>query len=303
MTLLLIGPTERGRVWSQVFEEAGERMVFGEDAVADPDAIVHIACWNPPEDLGRYPNLKTVISTGAGVDQMPALPQGVSLVRTFASSVDEMVRDWVLMASLMLFRDMPRYLAQAADGDWCAHPPKAASSGRVGIMGLGRIGRAVADVMTPLGFDVAGWSRSGAPVPGIEVYGEDDLEPFLARTDMLICLLPLTDETRGLLSGRVFGMLPRGASLVQAGRGAQLDMEAMRGALDSGQLRGAMLDVTEPEPLPNDHWAWRDPRVIVTPHIAGQTDAEEGAHHALAVIRACRDGQPLPGLVHQKKGY
>ncbi|WP_422030511.1 2-hydroxyacid dehydrogenase [Roseovarius sp.] len=303
MTLLLLGPPERGQVWGQVFEEAGEAMVFGEDAVDDPAAIVHLACWNPPDDLGRYPNLKTVISTGAGVDQMPPLPEGVALVRTLAPSVDEMVRDWVLMASLMLYRDMPRYLAQAAEGEWLAHPPQRASAGRVGILGLGRIGRAVGEVMASLGFEVAGWSRSGAPVPGIEVYGQDELEPFLARTDLLICLLPLTGQTRGLLSASLFGMLPRGAALIHAGRGAQLDMEAMRAALDDGHLRAAMLDVTEPEPLPQDHWAWRDPRVIVTPHIGGQTDAEEGAGHALAVIRASREGHDLPGLVDQNNGY
>ncbi|QFT96880.1 Glyoxylate/hydroxypyruvate reductase A [Roseovarius sp. THAF8] len=303
MTLLLIGPSERGRVWRQIFDEAGEPMVFGEDAVDDPKAVSHLACWNPPDDLGRYPNLKTVISVGAGVDQMPPMPQGVALVRTLAPSVDEMVRDWVLMATLMLYRDMPRYLAQASEGEWRAHPPQRASAGRVGIMGLGRIGRAVAEVAGALGFDVAGWSRSGAPVAGVDVYGPDDLEPFLARTDLLICLLPLTDETRGLLSSRVFAMLPRGAALVHAGRGAQLDMEAMRAALDDGHLKSAMLDVTEPEPLPKDHWAWQDPRVIVTPHIGGQTDSEEGARHALAVIRASRTGDDLPGLVHGKKGY
>ncbi|MFN3207395.1 MAG: 2-hydroxyacid dehydrogenase [Roseovarius sp.] len=303
MTLLLIGPKERGRVWGQVFEQAGEAMVFGEDAVDDPAAITHLACWNPPDDLGRYPNLTSVISTGAGVDQMPPLPEGVALVRTLAPSVDELVRDWVLMSSLMLYRDMPRYLAQAAEGEWRPHPPQQANAGRLGIMGLGRIGRLVAESTVSLGFDVAGWSRSGADVPGIKVYGHDDLEPFLARTDLLICLLPLTDQTRGLLSTRVFRMMPRGAALVHAGRGAQLDMEAMRSALDDGQLRAAMLDVTEPEPLPQDHWAWRDPRVIVTPHIGGETDAAEGARHALAVIRAGREGNNLPGLVHGNKGY
>lgn len=303
MTLLLIGPSERGLVWGRLFEEAGEAMVFGEDAVEDPGGITHLACWNPPDDLGRYPNLKTVISTGAGVDQMPSLPEGLALVRTLAPSVDTMVRDWVVMATLMLHRDMPRYLAQGAEGEWLAHPPKQASAGRVGIMGLGRIGSLVAQTMVPLGFEIAGWSRSGAPVAGIEVYGQDDLASFLARTDLLICLLPLTDKTRGLLSAHVFGMLPRGAALVHAGRGAQLDMEAMRTALDEGRLNAAMLDVTEPEPLPQDHWVWRDPRVIVTPHVGGQTDAEEGARHALAVIRASRDGRDLPGRVDQNNGY
>ncbi|MGR3461197.1 MAG: NAD(P)-dependent oxidoreductase, partial [Roseovarius sp.] len=150
---------------------------------------------------------------------------------------------------------------------------------------------------------VAGWSRSGRPVDNIEVYGHADLAAFLARTDLLICLLPLTNETRGLLGADVFALLPEGAALVHAGRGAQLDMEAMRSALDAGRLRAAMLDVTEPEPLPQGHWAWPEPRVVITPHAAAETDAAEGAHHALAVIRATRDGTVIPGLVDKEQGY
>ncbi len=303
MTLLLLGPPERARAWRPIFDAAGEELVVGEDAVQDPSAITHLACWTPPADLGRYPNLRAVISTGAGVDQMPALPPDVALARTLAPGIDAMVRDWVLMATLMLHRDMPRYLEQGAHGEWRTHPPRPASAGRVGIMGLGRIGRAAAASLLSLGFDVAGWSRSGHPVDNIEVYGHADLAAFLGRTDLLICLLPLTDETRGLLGADVFSSLPEGAALVHAGRGAQLDMEAMRSALDAGRLRAAMLDVTEPEPLPQSHWAWTDPRVIITPHTAAETDAVEGARHALAVIRATHDGSAIPGLVDREQGY
>ncbi|WP_372675070.1 2-hydroxyacid dehydrogenase [Aquicoccus sp.] len=303
MTLLLLGPPQRARAWHPIFDAAGEDIVVGEDAVRDPSKITHLACWQPPADLGRYPNLKAVISTGAGVDQMPVLPPGVALVRSLAPGIDTLVRDWVLMATLMLHRDMPRYLEQATRGEWRGHPPHPASTARVGIMGLGRIGRAAATSLSSLGFDVAGWRRSGQPVEGVNVYGQADLSDFLARTDLLVCLLPLTDETRGVLGSDLFAGLPDGAALIHAGRGAQLDIEAMRSALDAGRLQAAMLDVTDPEPLPQDHWAWADPRVIVTPHTAAQTDATEGAHHALAVIRATRDGTALPGHVDQRHGY
>ena len=303
MTLLFLSTPERAEIWSRLFAKAGEAIVVGEAAVTDPAAITHIACWTPPADIARYSNLEAVISIGAGVDQMPDLPPGVALSRTLAPGIEHMVRDWTLMATLMLHREMPVYLDQAARGEWTAHTARPARTRRVGVMGVGRIGRNVAERLASLGFPVAGWRRSGVSVDGLDVFGADELPDFLARTDLLICLLPLTAETRGLLGKSLFAGLSRGAALVHAGRGAQLDMDAMRAALDAGQLSAAILDVTDPEPLPAEHWAWTDPRVIVTPHVASHTDPEEGAFHALAVIRACRSGLPLPGLIDPKKGY
>ena len=229
-----------------------------------------------------------------------------------------MVRDWVVMAALMLHRDIPLYLQQAAKGQWQPHPPRVARHSRIGIMGMGRIGRLTGASLQQLGFPVLGWSRSGRAVEGIEVIGaaqqggalkgadgqdSDALGGFLSQSDLLICLLPLTDETRGILNESVFARLPDGARLVHAGRGAHLDMDALRRALDCGKLAFAMLDVTEPEPLPPGHWAWHDPRVLITPHIAALTDEEEGGRHALAVMRALHTGQPVPGLVDPATGY
>ena len=303
MALLFLSLAERAAVWRRVFADAGEEIVIGAEAVTDPGAVTHVLCWQPPADLGRYPNLQVVIGVGAGVDQIGALPPGVALARTLAPGIDEMVRDWIVMAALMLHREMPRYLDQAARGDWRAHASRPAVLTRVGVMGLGRIGRRAAQALAGLGFPVAGWSRSGRPVDGIEVYGAGRRDAFLARTDLLVCTLPLTPETRGLMDAAFFEGLPRGARLVQAGRGAQLDMAALKGALDSGRIAAAMLDVTEPEPLPPGHWAWTDPRVVITPHVASHTDPEEGARHALAVIRAGRAGVEIPGLVDLGRGY
>ena len=278
-------------------------MIVGEEAVSDPAAVTHILCWVPPEDLRRYPNLEVVISAGAGVDQMPPMPEGVALVRTIAPGIEEMVRDWVVMATLMLHRDMPTYLHQADRGQWSAHPVPRTQGVRVGIMGIGRIGRLAAQTLGAMGFEVAGWSRSGRPVEGVPIYGGADLDTFLAQAEILVCLLPLTEDTRGILGATLFEKLPRGARLVHAGRGAQLDMDALKSALDRGHLASAMLDVTHPEPLPEDHWAWRDPRIVVTPHVAANTDHAEGARHALEVIRAGRNKEELPGRIDQKRGY
>ncbi|MEP3112231.1 glyoxylate/hydroxypyruvate reductase A [Nisaea sp.] len=303
MGFLLQTFPERAAVWAQVFAEAGEPLYCGADQVIDPADIRYLACWTPPADLGIYPNLELVISVGAGVDQMPTMPEGVRLCRTLSPGIDEMVRDWVVMATLMLYRDMPTYLSQATSGHWKAHDVPLARNGRVGIMGMGRIGRLVAKTLGGLGFNVAGFSRSGTAVEGVRIFGVDALEPFLHESDVLICLLPLTDETRGLLNAELFSKMPKGAHLVHAGRGAQLDMADLRSALDSGRLGSAMLDVTNPEPLPEDHWAWTDPRVIVSPHVAASTDHREGAEHALAVLRSSRAGAALPGLVDTTVGY
>lgn len=303
MALLFLSTPERAAVWRPIFVEAGEEMIVGEEAVSDPSVVTHILCWIPPMDLTRYPNLKVVISTGAGVDQMPPMPEGVALVRTIASGIDEMVRDWVVMATLMLHRNMPTYLHQAGHGQWSAHAVSLARGARVGIMGTGRIGRLAGQTLWAMGFEVSGWSRSGQAVEGLEVYGGADLDAFLEQAETLVCLLPLTADTQGILSTELFEKLPRGARLVHAGRGAQLDMDALKTALDRGRLASAMLDVTNPEPLPEDHWAWCDPRIVITPHVAATTDHAEGARHALEVIRAGRNKQELPGRINQQRGY
>lgn len=303
MALLFLSKAERAAVWTEVFAEAGEAIVVGEEAVADPATITHLLCWTPPQDLRRYPNLQVVISAGAGVDQMPPLPEGVELVRTLDPGIEEMVRDWVVMATLMLHRRMPEYLVQAQKGLWKGQKTIHARSARVGLMGMGRIGTLAAETLSTLGFKVSGWSRSGRTVAGVRVFDVSGIDDFLAQSDILVCLLPLTEETRGILNADLFARLPADAALVHAGRGAQLDMDALRTALDRGTLRAAMLDVTNPEPLPADHWAWHDPRVVITPHVAAETDHRTGALHALSVIRATRENRPLPGRVDQRRGY
>ncbi|SDX64926.1 2-hydroxyacid dehydrogenase [Roseicitreum antarcticum] len=302
MAMLFLSTPARLPVWKPMFDDAGETLIAGEAAVTDPAEVTAIACWTPPADMSRYPNLRVVLSVGAGVDHLPSMPPGVALARTLAPGIEAMVRDWVVMATLMLHRDMPQYLEQGRAELWQSHPVPLASGRRVGIMGMGRIGTLVAHSLSALGFQMAGLSRAAHPAD-VQTFTPASMDAFLARSDLLICLLPLTAETRGILGARTFAALPRGAGLIHAGRGPHLDLQAMRASLDNGQLGSAMLDVTDPEPLPRDHWLWRDPRVILTPHVAAQTDATEGARHALAVMRALHSGAPLPGLVDQAKGY
>ncbi len=303
MTVLLTSFPARARVWEETFAKAGEPLFTDVNQVPDPAEVSVLACWKPPADLTVFPNLQAVLSVGAGVDQMPALPQHLMLCRSLAPGIETLVREWVVMACLMVHRDMPAYLEQATRGEWAGQPVTMARNRRVGILGMGRIGKQVAANLTELGFPVVGWSRSGATVDGIKMYGQDGLHKVLEQSDILVCLLPLTQQTKGILGADTFSMLPKGAHLVHAGRGAQLNMQDLRDALEKGQIRSAVLDVTNPEPLPSDHWAWADPRVIVTPHVAAETDAKEGALHALDVLRALKQGKPPPGLIPRGQGY
>lgn len=303
MVLLYLSTQERAEVWQKLFADADEEIVIGEAAVVDHDAITHLACWKPPADIGRYRNLRVVISVGAGVDQVPPLPEGVNLSRTLSPRIDQMVCEWVVMSALMLHRNMVTYIDQASRGIWKPHANLMTRETRIGVMGMGRVGLPVARCLKNMGFHVSGFSRSGRPNDGITTYGARDMDVFLADTNLLICLLPLTDDTRGLMSDAFFNKLPMGSRLVHAGRGAQIDMTALRSALDQGRIESAMLDVTNPEPLPENHWAWADPRIIITPHIASVTDYEDGARHVLEVIDADRNGRIIPGLVDSTLGY
>tara|TARA_R110001583_G_scaffold195530_2_gene375489 strand:+ start:6262 stop:7173 length:912 start_codon:yes stop_codon:yes gene_type:complete len=303
MVLLYLSTQERAEVWQKLFADADEEIVIGEAAVVDHDAITHLACWKPPADIGRYRNLRVVISVGAGVDQVPPLPDGIQLSRTLSPRIDQMVCEWVVMSTLMLHRNMATYIDHASKCLWKPHANLMTHETCVGVMGMGRVGLPVSRCLKDMGFQVSGFSRSGRPNNGITTYCARDMDAFLATTNLLICLLPLTDDTRGLMSDAFFNKLPMGSRLVHAGRGAQIDMTALRSALDQGRIESAMLDVTNPEPLPENHWAWADPRIIITPHIASVTDYEDGARHVLEVIDADRNGRIIPGLVDSTLGY
>lgn len=304
MAILYLSGAERGAVFRAALAAAFPDLPFHEGAAPDPEAVTVAIAWTCPADLfHRHPNLRLLISVGAGVDQLrlAEVPPAVQVVRMLEPGLPAQMAEWVTMAVLALHRDLPAYLEQARAGIWQAGRNLAATERRVGVLGMGQLGQAVLRALAPFGFPLAGYSRSGAAPDGVE--GFRDLGAFLARTDILVCLLPLTPDTEGFLDARLFAALPRGARLVQAGRGKQLVTEDLIAALDAGQIAAAMLDVTEPEPLPPGHALWRHPRVIVTPHVACQTRAQDGARHVVAVIRASRQGTAIPGLIDRARGY
>lgn len=307
-TFLYKSDPVRGRAWAEVFRQQAPAMDFRVwPDIGDPAHVRFLAAWEPPADIAtRFPNLQLLFSTGAGVDQfdLAALPAHLPVVRMVEPGITRGMVEYVLHAVLDLHRDRPAYRRQQQQQQWQPWPVRPASDRRVGVLGLGALGQAVLDALAGLGFDCAGWSRSQQQRPGVRCFaGAGELGAFLARTDILVCLLPLTDATRGFLNAALFAQLPAGAGLVQVGRGAQLVAADLLQALDSGHLSEAVLDVTAPEPLPADDALWRHPRVQITPHIASMTQPGSAAEVVLDNLRRFQRGEPLHGLVDRARGY
>ncbi len=302
-SVLYLSDAVRGAVFRSAFEASLPELEFHIGEAPDPMAVRWLVTWKVPADLARYRNLRLIFSVGAGVDQLDlaALPPHVGVVRMLEPGIPQQMQEYITLATLALHRDLPAYIGQQRAGLWQAARNLPAGERRIGVMGLGQLGQAALAALRPFGFPLAGWARSPRQIDGVECF--TDLDAFLARTDLLICLLPLTTETENILDASLLGRLPRGARLVHAGRGRQLDHSALVAALDSGQISAAVLDVTAPEPLPQTHTLWSHPRVILTPHIACQTRPGDGARHVIEAIQADLSGTTIPGLVDRARGY
>lgn len=308
MTLLANIDTARGETLRNLL--AGllpEQKVVLADEAFDPATIRHLLTWKIPDTMAQMTALEVVFSVGAGVDQFTGirLPNGVKLVRLVAPGMVAMMQEYVTFATLGLHRDLPAYIAQQQTQVWkMASVPPPASARRVGVMGLGELGKGALEALKPFGFALAGWARSPHAIDGVECFhGAGGLGDFLARTDILICLLPLTPQTEGILNAALFSQLPRGAALVHVGRGRQLNHGDLTAALDGGQLSAAVLDVVHPEPLPQGHPFWSDPRIVLTPHIACITQMETLAPAIAANLANHAQGKPMLGEVALERGY
>lgn len=282
----------------RMFPDAGE-----------PAEIEAAVCWNSHDmaELRRYPNLKLLVSMGAGVDHLlrpPGPPPGVPVARLKDERLTTAMGEWVLMNVLRFHRQDAGYRAQQAARIWNELPAPDTAQRRVGFLGLGQLGAHAAGLVGALGFPVLGWTRSPRVVPGVECFaGAEGLRAMLPRTDILVCLLPLTPDTRGIINAQTLALLPPGAHVINAARGGHVVADDLLAALDSGHIAGAALDVFEPEPLPADHRFWTHPKVLVWPHASSITIPRSAAPQVVENIRRMRDGRPLINLVDPSTGY
>jgi len=276
--------------------------------IGNPAEIDYALVWRPePGFLASLPNLKLILSLGAGVDHLlgdPQLPQHLPIVRLVDPHMTAAMSEYVVLQVLRLHRRDLEYRTQQQAVVWRELDQQNAVERRVGILGLGELGRDAAKKLRALGFDVAGWSRGERTVPGVASYaGANGLPQLLCRSEILVCLLPLTAETEGILNARNLGLLPKGAALVNAARGAHLVEEDLLAALASGQISAAVLDVFREEPLPADHPFWHHPRIVITPHVAAFTNPATAAPIILDNIRRFEEGRPLLNQIDPARGY
>lgn len=309
MALLFLSKVDNPVTWSAALKaeipDLDMRVWPDTGDVRDIDAAL---VWNhPPGELRRYPNLKLILSLGAGVNHIlddPDLPPGVPIARLVDPGLTAGMVEYTVLTVLRYHRQLPDYERLQRDGKWKKLGIPDTAARRVGILGLGEIGSACAKAVAALGFPVAGWSRTAKSIPGIENFvGTAALEPFLARSDILVCVLPLTPETRGILNARTLAALPKGAFVINIARGGHVVDADLIAALDAGHIAGATLDVFVPEPLPPEHPFWRHPKVTMTPHVASLTNPRTAALPIAENLRRLRDGRPFRHLVDRRAGY
>ena len=308
MALLYKADPIRGAEWKALVEARAPGLpVHIWPETGDPANIRYLAVWQPPADmLTLFPNAEIVFSVGAGVDQFDfsALPAHVPLIRMIEPGITQGMVEFVTLAVLSLHRHLPDYIADKAAARWEQIRLVPAAARRIGILGLGRLGEAAFRKLAGFGFAMSGWNRSPREIDGITCHsGEEALPGFIAGCDILVCMLPLTPETRGILNRDLFEHLPAGAGLVNAGRGGHLVQDDLLEALGSGRISSAFLDVTDPEPLPQGHPFWAHPRILLTPHVASMTRPETAVDFVLETIERHRKGLPLEGLVDRSRGY
>jgi glyoxylate/hydroxypyruvate reductase A len=311
LTLLIVDLDKRignAQGWRETFaEQLPDLEIRFWPEPGNPADIEYLAFMHPDFDaLPAFPNLKAMFSRSAGVESFvrhPKLPKA-PLCKVEPPGGDPMMTEYVVMHVLRLHRDMPGYQAAQANREWRRTTIVRPEQRRVGFLGFGMMAKAPALVLNSLGFKVSAWVRNPREEPGVAIYhGPGALEPFLRQTDIAVCLLPLTRETEGIFCARTFAMMPRGAMLVNVGRGKHVVDKDLIDALDSGQLAYAALDALWPEPLPATSPLWLHPKVTVMPHVARRPTVAQLVTEIAANIRSVQAGGGLLQEIDVTTGY
>jgi glyoxylate/hydroxypyruvate reductase A len=263
--------------------------------------------WAPPQQfLDEQPHIRALFNIGAGVDALLQLkvPAQTLIVRLDDAGMSAQMAEFVCHALIRHFRELGHYEAGMRQGQWAFRKPRLRSDCPVGIMGMGVLGQRVAQAVAQFDFPVVGWSRSPKAIEGVRCFaGAAQLPAFLAASKVLVCLLPLTDETRGILRRETLAQLQPGGYLINVARGAHLVDEDLMALIDSGHLAGAALDVFRQEPLPAQHAFWKHPKITLTPHTSARTLRDESIAQMANKIMALERGEAIAGVVDRKQGY
>lgn len=306
MSVLIISTGKDPEPWATALRNQHPGMeihLYPEDH--NKEDIDYVISWKHPRGIFKnYPNLKVIASMGAGVDHIisdPEIPEEVIITRVVDEKLADDMSDFVLALIMDHIRNISYHYSKQS---WEPKPYKTPEFELVGIMGMGVLGKSVAKTLFKNGFNLSGWSRSKKEVGGINMYyGKEELDEFLEKTTILVCLLPLTPETENILNKDLFEKLPEGAYIINVARGEHLVEQDLIKMVDTGHLSGASLDVFRKEPLPEDHPFWKHSKIKVTPHIASITDPVSVVPQLVENYERMQEGEELQNVVQRKKGY
>ncbi|WP_417885875.1 2-hydroxyacid dehydrogenase [Zunongwangia sp.] len=309
MSVLIVAPGKDVSDWTEELKNQHPGLnvyVYPEDH--DKEEVEFAVSWKHPRGLFKnYPNLKVVASMGAGVDHItsdPEFPEDVKITRVIDNQLTSDLSEFVLALVMNQTRHLAAYKHQETEHKWNLLKYCRNSDMKIGVMGMGVIGTAVATLLAKNNFKVSGWSRTEKNCEDITSYsGDCELNNFLKQSEILICLLPLTKQTKGILNTELFEQLPKGAYVINVGRGEHLEESDLIGMIDSGHLAGAFLDVFKEEPLPEDHAFWDHKRISVTPHTASITQPKSVVPQIIENYKRLQNGEPLKNLVEKERGY
>jgi glyoxylate/hydroxypyruvate reductase A len=276
--------------------------------IGDPQAIEYALAWKPPPgELAKLPKLKAILSFAAGIDHLtsdPALPRHIPVVRAVSEASRLTMSGYCIAQVLRYQHRLAQYAEFQRQAVWKHLPPRDMSDTRVGVLGMGVLGADLAARLQALGFAVNGWARSARQFDGVTMFhGAEGLLPCLAASNVVVCLLPLTQETRGVLDAKAFAAMPKDGYVINVARGGHVVADDLVAAIDRGHLEGATLDVLEPEPLPADSPLWRHPKIVVTPHTSGRMSNQRVALNIIDMLREVLSGKKLANVVDWDKGY